>query len=68
MSRRVLELSRRRIASACTILATLLGPLLLSLSLPREARAWGATAQKLVASKAVETLPPEIRPFFQANR
>jgi len=68
MSRRVLEPNRWRFTSACTILATFLGTIILLLSLPREARAWGATAQKLVASKAVDTLPPEIQPFFQANR
>jgi hypothetical protein len=36
--------------------------------LPLPARAWGANAERLVASKAVETLPPEIRGFFEANR
>jgi hypothetical protein len=32
------------------------------------ARAWGANAERLVASKALQTLPPEIRGFFEANR
>ena len=35
---------------------------------PREACAWGANAQKIVANKAVDTLPPDVRPFFDANR
>ena len=35
---------------------------------PRSARAWGATAERLIASKAVDTLPPEMRGFFEANR
>ncbi len=30
--------------------------------------AWGANGHKLVANKGVETLPPELRPFFEANR
>ena len=35
---------------------------------PSPARAWGASAERLVASKAVDTLPPELREFFEANR
>ena len=35
---------------------------------PLPARAWGGNAEHLVAAKAVETLPPEIRGFFEANR
>lgn len=41
---------------------------LLSLLLPGQAAAWGANGQRLVVSKAIETLPPELRPFFEANR
>jgi hypothetical protein len=37
-------------------------------ALPSLALAWGANAERLVANKAVETLPPEIRGFFEANR
>lgn len=36
--------------------------------LPIPALAWGASAEKLVASKAVDTLPPEIRGYFEANK
>ena len=38
------------------------------LAAPQLARAWGPNAQRLVANKAVETLPPDIRVFFEANR
>jgi hypothetical protein len=33
-----------------------------------EARAWGRNANKLVVNKAVDTLPPDIRDFFESNR
>ena len=39
-----------------------------ALLLPHPARAWGAGAERLVATKAVDTLPPDIRGFFNANR
>jgi hypothetical protein len=39
-----------------------------ALMLPHAARAWGAGAERLVATKAVDTLPPDIRGFFNANR
>ena len=29
---------------------------------------WGQSADRLITNKAVETLPPEMLPFFQANR
>jgi hypothetical protein len=35
---------------------------------PRPTFAWGANAQKIVVNKAVDTLPPEVRAFFDANR
>jgi len=35
---------------------------------PVSAWAWGANAQRLIATRAVETLPPDVRPFFDANR
>src|SRR5215471_11560628 len=37
-------------------------------SLPGFARAWGNSANRLVVNRAVETLPQDIRPFFDANR
>jgi hypothetical protein len=32
------------------------------------AGAWGASAERLVANRAIDTLPPDIRGFFEANR
>jgi hypothetical protein len=42
--------------------------LLLALLAPAPARAWGDNAHRLITAKAIETLPPELRPFFEANR
>lgn len=42
--------------------------LLLSLLAPLQARAWGSSANKLVVNRAIETLPPDIRPFFESSR
>ena len=36
--------------------------------LPAELFAWGNNAQRLIISHAVDTLPYEMRPFFEANR
>jgi hypothetical protein len=36
--------------------------------LPLQAFAWGGNGQKLVAGKAIDTLPPDLRTFFEANR
>jgi hypothetical protein len=35
---------------------------------PHHALAWGSNAHKLVVNKAIDTMPPEIRSFFEANR
>jgi hypothetical protein len=35
---------------------------------PQYARAWGRNGHRLVVNKAIETLPPEFRGFFDANR
>jgi len=35
---------------------------------PRLALAWGEGAQRLVVNRAVDTLPYELRPFFENNR
>src|ERR1700730_3925317 len=37
------------------------------LAFPLPANAWGANAERLVSNKAVDTLSPEIRVFFEAN-
>ena len=36
--------------------------------LPRPAQAWGRNAQRLIVNKAVDTLPEDIRSFFETNR
>ncbi len=35
---------------------------------PRLALAWGESAQRLIVNRAVDTLPFELRPFFENNR
>ena len=40
----------------------------LGLLSPRLTLAWGEGAQRLVVNHAVDTLPNEIRPFFENNR
>lgn len=50
----------------CAALALLLAiPLMLGLP---SSFAWGDNAQRLITNKALETLPDDIRPFFEANR
>ncbi len=55
--------SRCAAAGAATAVA-----LVSILVFPSPARAWGANAERLVAGKAIDTLPPDIRGFFDANR
>jgi hypothetical protein len=50
------------------VVAACAGAFLSLLAFPLPVRAWGANADRLVASKAVETLPPDMRGFFEANR
>lgn len=60
--RRVL-ISRYTAAGAAAVIASLS-----MVILPPPARAWGASAERLIATKAVETLPPEIRGYFEQNK
>lgn len=53
---------RRRICSALVLIS-----LILLLALP-SSFGWGENAERLVTSKAVDTLPDEMQPFFEANR
>ena len=46
----------------------LLACLLPFIAIPQQSLAWGRNGQRLVVNKAVDTLPAEIRPFFEANR
>ena len=35
---------------------------------PATVSAWGPNGHRLIANKAIDTLPPELRPWFDANR
>ena len=35
---------------------------------PRKTNAWGVSAQRMIVGKAVDTLPPDLRSFFDENR
>lgn len=59
-ARRQIRFSGRRVAAIVAIFAVL--------GIPEVAFAWGANAHKLITNKAVDTLPPDIRPFFEAHR
>jgi len=50
----------RRVVSA-------LACLMLFLSCPQLSRAWGRNGHRLVVNKAIDTLPQDIRPFFESN-
>jgi len=50
---------RTRVALAC---------LVLFFSSPQNSRAWGRGGHRLVVNKAIDTLPPGIREFFDTNR
>jgi len=41
---------------------------LIAFLLPLQTFAWGPNAERLIANRAVETLPAELRPFFEGNR
>jgi hypothetical protein len=51
--------SRRLVALLCAVLVV---------TSPRPALAWGNNAQKLVLNRAIDTLPQDIRGYFDANR
>jgi hypothetical protein len=48
--------------------ALLLGASVTIALIPAKAFAWGQNAQRLIANKAVDTLPPDLRPFFETHR
>ncbi|HXZ20305.1 MAG TPA: hypothetical protein VEG63_10170, partial [Candidatus Acidoferrales bacterium] len=48
------------------VLRTAIAALFLGL-LPARLTAWGANGHRLVAHKAIETLPPKLRSWFEAN-
>jgi hypothetical protein len=41
--------------------------LLLFLVFPQNSRAWGKNGHRLVVTKAIDTLPQDVRPFFESN-
>ena len=45
-----------------------LGAMVASLLLPQNSWAWGRNAHRLIINKAVDTLPGDIRAFFEENR
>ena len=61
MRRRSLENTRRKAT-------LLLAAVALFLLQPQHANAWGGNGQRLVLNKAVDTLPSDIRWFFESNR
>lgn len=40
----------------------------LYVALPPSAFGWGASADRLIVNRAIETLPPDLRAFFESNR
>ncbi|MBZ5643737.1 MAG: hypothetical protein LAO19_13325 [Acidobacteriia bacterium] len=69
MSVKKLMQGRRSFSFPCAAaIAVGAGAFLWLFAFPSTARAWGANAERLVAGKAVDTLPPDIRGFFEANR
>jgi hypothetical protein len=48
--------------------ATVLAALVVFLSSPQVSRAWGRNGQRLVVNKAIDTLPYDIRFFFESSR
>ena len=51
----------RKLFTTAVLLAALV-------ALPVRADAWGFEAHRYIVSRAIALLPPEIRPFFEANR
>jgi len=51
-----------------TLLGVLCAALVVALFVPRFVWAWGRGAHKLVVNQAIDTLPQEIRYYFDANR
>src|SRR5687767_12957581 len=35
---------------------------------PSQALAWGSVGHRLIMQRAIELLPPELKPFFDANK
>jgi hypothetical protein len=48
--------------------AVVLAFIVLFLTSPQVSRAWGRNGHRLVVNKAIDTLPSDLRPFFESNR
>jgi hypothetical protein len=59
---------RRPFSGSRVRIAALFAAPILFFLCPMQTRAWGKSAQRLVVNKAIETLPSDIRPFFESNR
>jgi hypothetical protein len=60
---------RNTLALLCAVAAAVVPASLAFFAVnPATIFAWGPNAQKIVVNKAVDTLPPEVRPFFDNNR
>lgn len=57
-----------RITNKLTRYVALIGAVSLSAFLPTCAFAWGRNADKLVVNQAIDTLPADLRAFFETNR
>ncbi len=53
---------------SAAIFAALVSVAVIAWILPHNASAWGAGAQRMILGKAIDTLPPDLRPFFDDNR
>jgi len=51
-----------------TAVMALAGLCLVQLLLPSGARGWGENAQRLIVNRAVDTVPSDMRTFFEGNR
>src|SRR6202022_4524086 len=48
--------------------ALVLASLVIGLLCPQPSEAWGRGGHRLVVNKAIDTLPPYLRSYFEANR
>lgn len=51
----------------CRRTGVALACLMVCFSFPQNSRAWGKNGHRLVVNKAIDTLPQDIRPFFETN-
>ena len=59
---------RRSYNQHCSHTSLALGLAILFLFLPQNSWAWGRNAHRLIINKAVDTLPGDVRAFFEAGR